>query len=499
MSKGLFFPGVVLTNNRNLLEEENARQQLDIQREELLLQKERLAMERSENRKKNAPKYKDFGQSNVGLFNTASRNNIDSYIQSVSNDPENFELKANLENKVSNENALFVKMHTDYEAKMAIVAAGGDTLDKANYVKGDDGVYEFERRYNSLAEQVNSGSLNADSAFKSYFDNTDNSLYLIRERTSLGQGIVDSYEGPKDSYLQDTEDGEREIRGYNSEAKKAIYLAYKNELKFNKDGVFETPDGEKAYFNSSTDGELNMIKFFKEEEGKLTVDENSPILTQLDPKSGDFDQELSNRYLNYLAKVETDAFMVDKVVNKTKGSGDDKFENAVAQNDWDIMSSDQEVSDISYGTHGKMLSKYTFTQNTGGEHDITAPMLNNMQVSSRPTNESGTVLDTETAKRYILKQLSEGDGKIKRKLSQVAISEDHTNMYGIYTITVGNEATGGKGDMNIEISVPIDNLRGLKFGGTIPNWIASMEKNDAGKYSTGGSSTTPKGVGSKYN
>ena len=39
--EGLFFTGTVLKNNRNLLEEEAARQQLEMQREELELKKEK--------------------------------------------------------------------------------------------------------------------------------------------------------------------------------------------------------------------------------------------------------------------------------------------------------------------------------------------------------------------------------------------------------------------------------------------------------------------------
>ena len=50
MSKGLFFTGTVLKNNRNLLEEEAARQALALQQEELQLRKDQLADQRKKAR-----------------------------------------------------------------------------------------------------------------------------------------------------------------------------------------------------------------------------------------------------------------------------------------------------------------------------------------------------------------------------------------------------------------------------------------------------------------
>jgi hypothetical protein len=46
MSNGLFFTGVVLKNNRDLLKEEEARQRLAMDKERLELQKQQLAIQR---------------------------------------------------------------------------------------------------------------------------------------------------------------------------------------------------------------------------------------------------------------------------------------------------------------------------------------------------------------------------------------------------------------------------------------------------------------------
>ena len=52
MSNGLFFTGTVLKNNRNLLEEENARERLAMDKEKLAMQKEDIAARRKEARRK---------------------------------------------------------------------------------------------------------------------------------------------------------------------------------------------------------------------------------------------------------------------------------------------------------------------------------------------------------------------------------------------------------------------------------------------------------------
>ena len=52
--------------------------------------------------------------------------------------------------------------------------------------------------------------MTAQEAADLYYDNTDGSLYKVREQTSLGQGIVDSYKGDgKSSELYDSDDGKK--------------------------------------------------------------------------------------------------------------------------------------------------------------------------------------------------------------------------------------------------------------------------------------------------
>jgi len=480
--EGLFFTGTVLKNNRDLLKEEATRQQLEIQREQLELQKQAAADKRKENSKKNAPKFKEFGESDLGDLDFYIRNKTKDYVGWVGNNYEEgvsneyYTGKANRENEIVSETSILKKIRSDFQVKRNDLSKGGQAVDQANYVRNEDGSYEFENRYNIIKQGLREG-MTAQEAADMYYDNTDGSLYKVREQTSLGQGIVDSYKGDgKSSELYDSDDGKKTMIGWREDAKNAIYTSYKNELKFNNKGIFETPEGEKAYFKSRFNGESRMVLFFRDKKGKLTADENSPILTQLDPKSEDFDRELSNEYVEYLAKEETSPFMVNKGFQTKSGQGKDKtFDDAYELRDYEEMLSSNKYTEVKYGSHGRMLTDKSFTNNTGGEHDITEPMLNNMQASS------DSPFSSEESKKAILKHIEKSGGKIKSKLSQVAISEDKKNMYGIYSIQVSKEATTDGSQPVIQISVPLNNID-LKFGPVINRWVNTLNLAKQGAY-----------------
>ena len=487
--EGLFFTGDVLKNNRDLLKEESARDTLALQKEQLKMQQEQLAMKRKENAKKNAPKYQDFGKPAVGGFSPASQGGIDNYINLVAENPDDYALKAKLESEVRSNNSLLADITANHQANMLNVSKGGQVLDQANYRKDEDGVYEFQKRLDYITPLVNSGKLSAEEAYKYYYDNTDESLYTIREKTSLGQGIVSSYIkdnlGGNNSFLGFSPDGKSKIMGWSVKGKNAVYQTFKDELKFNSNGVFDTTQGEISYFKSEKDNDLRMVLFFRDKKGLKTADKDSPVLTQLDPKSKDFDKELSNEYVDYLVKAEADPFMVDKGLETIPGGKDKTFDKAYELRDWEKMNSSNNFTEEKYGDHGRMLSDYNFTSNLGGEHDIQKSMLNNMQVAD------GSGITNDQAKQYLEKQIASSGGKLKSKLSQIAISETHDKMYGIYSIQVSNEsATQEEGDNYagngksrvIEFTIPIENLQGIKIGDVPGRWRESFKLNADGKY-----------------
>ena len=482
MSNGLFFTGVVLKNNRDLLKEEAARQQLAIQQEQLEIQKQDAAERRKENRRKNAPKYKDFGKTNIGGFSPAARNNINSYINAVGDNPEDYELKAKLENQVSSDLALLSKIHSDYEAKMQELAKGGEALNQANYVVGNDGMYEFERRYNEAVRLVNSGEMSAEKATQMYYNNDNQSLYKVTREESLGAGIVDSYKGEGGGdYRFINEETGKSFLGWSNEAKNAIYEKYKDSLSHSPEKGFESPQGQRTYFNSRFDGVNAQVLFFRESEGKLTVDEQSNILSQLNPESEDYNIDLANKYIDFLARKDSDRFMTSRGV-EAQTSGD-KFKNLQPVEKWEELMGSNELTNQSYGKHGKMLEEFKISQEVK-DLTLSDSMIDTLEVSDRDPS-----INTERARELI--RLTKDKGEIDLKLNQVMINKDKNNMFAIFNVTIPEYiATDREGPANLEIAVPLKQIDAQLYGKTTARWFKSFENRSV--YGTG---SEPKGKG----
>ena len=284
--------------------------------------------------------------------------------------------------------------------------------------------------------------------------------------------------------------------GWSKDAKNAVYTQYMSVLEQDDDGSFINQEGRDEYFNTTLfdedqNEEVNaMTLFFRDKNGGLTPSEKElSRLNPIDNQFENYDSNLAAEYKQWLSKEKTDPYMVDKgFKNKTQSAKDDPFKDAYGVADWEKMLSSQNFTENKYGAHGRMLTDYNFTQNVGGEHDLQSSTFNNMEISDDAN------VSTDVAKKYIDEQLRLGNGKIKSKLSQVAISEDHTNMYGIYSIPVSNEATGGKGAMVLEISVPIDNVDSKLLGPVPKRWYNSLAINRQGAYNQEKSTTTGGGA-----
>ena len=360
MSNGLFFTGVVLKNNRNLLEEEAARQQLAIQQEQLEIQKQDAAERRKENRRKNAPKYKDFGKANIGGFSPAVRNSIDSYIDAVGNNPEDYELKAKLESQVSSDQALLTKIHSDYETKMQELAKGGETLDQANYVVGNDGMYEFERRYNEAVELVNSGKMSAEKATQMYYNNDDQSLYKVTQKgNEYFAWIKDNLKG---EVFVDSE-GVNKYKGVTGSDKERAYNHFTSRFTPNsKTGTWDNKSDKNAYFNQDVfDNQGDSVNaqelFFMERNEGMPSGE---LLASLNPKGTytdsegveyqqEYDKDLANEYSRFLAEKVLNPYMPETKLVGVAQDESNIFKDAYEIQDWEKMSSSKNFTENKYG------------------------------------------------------------------------------------------------------------------------------------------------------
>ena len=175
MGDGLFFTGVVYKNNRDLIKEENARQQLAIMKERLELQKQQLADRRAEARRKNLnvptknydtksllPELaKDF-QGNCTSF----QNRVDGDALLINDGDLEARSRFNEgQGRLNNELALNTDISTSMSGYRDLVKQGkGDTL-KTN----EDGEYLFEVNYrdyiNALQENPNADRFELEKQF----------------------------------------------------------------------------------------------------------------------------------------------------------------------------------------------------------------------------------------------------------------------------------------------------------------------------------------------
>jgi len=487
--EGLFFTGAVFKNDRDLLKEAEARERLAMDKEKLAMQKEELTAKRKEARKKNYKGlYEDFGESNAGELDFWIKNNVEDHINWVGDNHENADqgayhgTKAKQSNNIRSGQDVLSDIWSDYSSKIKVLEAGGDAVDKANYVQGEDGVYEFQRRMTDLKTKLRNKEISPQEFADAYYDNTDNSLISQTEQlNNHSEWIRENMEkvpfgDDKFTYYgipqSDRDDAISEWSNvYTPNSSTGLWDAGKEA----KNDYFD-----KDLFDLETEENVNaQVLFLRNKNGGtpegLQLAALNPNGTYTDEEGvehqGEYDAKLAREYAEFLAK---ESLVFPESTSKPASTAD-PLKGKATKNEFLKMQDSQDFTEQTYGNHGKMLKDFNFT-GTSREHVMGAPMFNNMQVSDRSVNANGQVLTTDIARKYIENQL--GMGEMKGKLSQIAIADDHKNMYGLYTITVSNEATGGLKSMNIEVSIPLDNMDTGLIGDRAQLWDDSIKNQD---------------------
>ena len=497
MSKSnLFFRGVVLQNTRNLIEEDLARKQLQLQKESLDLRKEDLAQRRAQNRRQNAPSFKSFGQPKAGELNFYINDAINDHINMVSTDPENYTQTALNENNILTDIATLSDIDSNYKAFQSNVLAGGTTLENANYIKDKDGMYEVQKRFEIIKEQLRKKEINPEQASLIYYENTpENPLYNITKETTLGEDIISKSTISKKSYIKTV--GNKDIIGIDENSIPELIEAEKKFLAIDqrKDGTYfiKTTEGKRAYFNTSfTDdnGDLvNAQNLFLNSKVTDGLGGTAPEeeLKKLDPDDENFDIELAKEYTNFLATedITRKANAIRSTTKATKEKEDNVFKDIYSKEAWEQMSDAIDVSDKKYGPYA-MLKGFTFNQDDK-KYNLTVEALQSMQALTS-TGDTSEDLDNKTAKQYLIKQARMNENNvIPTSLNTTAISQDHRNMFAILNVTVSNEATDGKGSKTIEFIIPIANISDELLGKSPLRWKKSLRANtlDSSIYGTG--------------
>ena len=318
--EGLFFTGTVLKNNRDLLKEEAARQQLAMQREQLELQKQAAADKRKEARKKNETKPGSYSLDGMDPFLAELfQGSVSEYQSFVTDNSMDFDDNPELKNrKLKDEGNLSVQgsryksISSDLTLYQNLIKNGnGDRLALA-----EDGSYLYDYNYKKIQEEVNKRKANSDEgmtleeAMEAYPIDSES----VMKRTKWIDPTIALFENDnanrKGTY--DNEDDGYKYKTISNSQKNITQTSIKNSLTVNSQGFHNDPNYKRLYDtkeliiegNEMTAKEAFFLEAYidpeTEQVGGITGATN--LLDILNPESERFNKEASNAYAEYLAK-----------------------------------------------------------------------------------------------------------------------------------------------------------------------------------------------------
>ena len=342
--EGLFFTGTVLKNNRNLLEEEAARQQLEMQREELELKKQAAADKRKEARKNNTPKALDFNTSSMGPdMGPVLQSKALDYQKAVNanslneegGDLEAMNSRSNSESKLKVDTNIFNEVWKDVSANRTLSRGAN----RGNLRTNTEGGYTFENSYQSFLEDIE--TMSSEDAYK---------LYSERE----GDINESKWENPISASYKDgvmlkptnRTDGSayEEYTGFS-----AVTKNLEEKLTPDKNGNWNDPAYKKLYTGQegliSVEGSESRLSypaaFAFETKGIGLEADDTTFTDKLSPKNEAYEPELAAEYIQWIKKRSEDTARKDFPKRETKGktvSDSDKKAEEIkkAQYDSDI-------------------------------------------------------------------------------------------------------------------------------------------------------------------
>ena len=324
MSKGLFFTGVVLKNNRDLLKEEATRQQLAMMKERLELQKQQLADRRAEARRKNLnvptknydtksllPELaKDFQSGCTSFQNEVDRNAL------LINDGD-IEARASFnegQGRLNNELALNTDISNSMQGYRDLVQQGrGDSLKTT-----EDGEYLFEVNYRNYINAIQ--------------ENPNADRFALEKQFTVREGMINEtkWSDPNSALYKTEADNRKGFNKYQNESGLTVEESFLLEEQFarpsneiiqgltpDSNGNWDDPNQKKVYLGQEglfkvdgLDRMLSAPEAFAYETRKITsledTDGSSPFMDKLKPSSGDEHKALREEYIQYIAKKYED-------------------------------------------------------------------------------------------------------------------------------------------------------------------------------------------------
>ena len=434
--EGLFFTGTVLKNNRNLLKEEAARQQLAMQREQLELQKQAAADKRKEARKKNEYKPKNYTADGMLPFlsdNLVSkvssyRKYLDENSQEYNDDPSTRSSVVDMEGELTGYTSRAKNISSTVTAYDNLVKQGqGGTL-----VMADDGRYLYEYNIDKIQE-VTSGqdAISLEEALELYpidagtvinrtpYKNPINALY---DTKGSNMTIITNADGSQYKTLGDiSKESEDVVAG----------------LTPDENGNWDNPDMEKLYLGKQgtievdDEGSKENMSYpaaFAFETRGIDIAGSTTFTDKLDPKNPDtYDPELANEYIQFIKDKSEEKAKRNYPNQRIKAKAEDKDAEAKkAQMEYNIDTYNDirdaaTVEELGYQVHNTKYTSAENSQNNKADIKISDIKGTTQGAAMKESMEDqlGTDDYTGMAPVIVLGVTLDGDGQVVARVKNV--------------------------------------------------------------------------------
>ena len=318
--EGLFFTGVVLKNNRNLIQEEAVREQLRLRREELDLQKQAIADERAEARRERQKPGSYSLESIDSRFIPKFSENVGSYKNSVAENPDDEVSRSKNETSLGNDQQILKNITSDYQNLVELSKEGKDK----KFYRDSQGGYLYEYNMNEIVKGYNNGE-DLVQLLNKFPLNYDDISDVTKFENPVGAKTSDFIENQK---------AVEEIDGVQYPFSKGVQEKTRNFIIQNStpnpDGSFDDPNfemmmvgGQNIDFVNS--GPADPRFMFGLSKGYSDVGES--FYKKINPKSGEgvFDPNLYKEFqeflVNEMIKLEKSKNPPVRVFRKTTGEG----------------------------------------------------------------------------------------------------------------------------------------------------------------------------------
>ena len=369
--EGLFFTGVVLKNNRDLIQEEAVREQLRLRREELDLQKQAIADERAKARRERQKPDSYSLESIDSRFIPKFSENVGSYKNSVAENPDDEVSRSKNEASLGNDQQILKNITSDYQNLVELSKEGKDE----KFYRDSQGGYLYEYNMNEIVKGYNNGEdlVQLLNKFPLNYDD-------ISDVTKFENPI-----GAKTSDFIKNQKAVEEIDGVQYPFSKGVQEKTRNFIIQNStpnpDGSFDDPNfemmmvkGQNIDFVNSGPADPRLV--FGLSKGYSDLGE--PFYKKINPKSGEgvFDPNLYKEFQEFLVdemiKLEKSKNPPVRIFRSSRGS--DQSKN-VSQRFLDIFNTPSEAEDIG-GVNVKVGSNFRVTgpASTGAERGQFIPV-----------------------------------------------------------------------------------------------------------------------------